>query len=137
MNNTKLQKEIEVLTKKHQKIGCLLRNKEDEFTRLVSLPNLKKSVGKCFKYRNSYGGDSKKWYLYTKIVSIDEKTMTFTCVEFQRTSMDMVEIKYAYKYNWGGENAFKKYGNYIPIPDSEYNRAKKTLLKFVQDKLSQ
>lgn len=30
-------------------------------------PKLPEMVGKCYKYRNSYGGDSSDWWLYKKI----------------------------------------------------------------------
>lgn len=102
----------------------------------VSIPKLKKSVGKCFKYLNSYGGDRPKWFFYTKIIGIDEKTMTFKTVEFQRTSMDIIEIKFDQKYNFNGENYFNNSG-YIEIKKSEYERARKAMSKMVDRLLNQ
>lgn len=132
----KLENEIELLKQKANRASVALRDKEEEYTKLLVLPSLRKMVGKCFKYINSYGGDiQKKWNLYIKIVSIDEKNISFTCVEFQRTSLEIVEVRLSKKYNWGGKNHFKD-SNYIPIKNSEYNRAKKSLLKFITNKLS-
>mgnify|MGYP001611764821 CR=1 FL=1 len=79
-----------------------------EYKKLVeiSIPQLKESVGRCFKYRNSYGSNSKSWWLYLKILSVDEKIMSFKTIEFQQTSMDFIEIKFDQKYNFNGKNYF-------------------------------
>ncbi len=100
----------------------------------VLLPKLRKTVGKCFRYINSYGGHLTKWPLYVKVLSIDEKRMTFKVIEFQRTSMEIVEVKLDTEYNYN-ENHFDN-RNYIEISATEYNRAKRALLKFITAKLS-
>ena len=122
----KLQKLIE----QRNKLDIEISNLEYKRIIEVSVPLLKKSIGKCFKYRNSYGGDRPQWYLYTKIVGVDEKNMSFNCVSFQKTSMDIVEIKFDQKFNFRGENYFND-RSYIEIKASEYNRAKNSIQKLV------
>ncbi len=66
----------------------------------------KKFEGKCFKTPNSYGGDSEKWFLYSKIVSITKEDVydtrgngiTAHCkmVRFQSMPNGMIEIKSDY-----------------------------------------
>lgn len=131
MKETKLKK----LKEKAEKARVAYQNEQEKYDNKIALPNLRKMVGKCFKYHNSYGGNLPRWFLYSKVISIDEKTLTFTCIEFQRTSLERVEVELTRKYNYRGENFFDG-TNYIKISSSEYNRAKRSLLKFMQDKLS-
>lgn len=120
-------KDIEKLKEEKDKIQRAINDIEYKRMVEVSLPELKRSVGRCFKYRNSYGGTYDRWYLYLKIVGIDEKDMSFKTVEFQNTSMEIVEIRYDRKFNFDGKFYFDG-GNYIEIKPSEFERAKKALL---------
>lgn len=131
----KIEKDLKVLEDKARKAQLRFINKKNDYEAKVALPSLRKTVGKCFKYLNGYGGDKAKWYLYLKVISIDEKNLNYKCVEFQRTSLEIVEVKLGTKYNWRGNNYFNG-SNYIEISNAEYNRAKKSLLKFMTDKLS-
>lgn len=111
-----------------------------EYKELVekSVPLLRKSVGKCFKYLNSYGGDSKLWPLYIKIVEINDKDMTFETLEFQKTSKNQIEIRFENRSNFDGKNYFDDVwgsGSYIKITNAEFNRARKSLLKKVKELL--
>jgi len=133
-NKTKLEKELEVLLQKKNKAYISYSNKEDEYNALIALPSLRKSIGKCFKFINSYGSSYPKWNLYLKVISIDEKTLSFKCIQFQKTSMDKIEVGLESKFNWRGESYFND-SNYIEITNAEYNRAKKSLLKFISEKL--
>lgn len=132
MKQKDILKELEV---KANKARWAFQNKQDEYNNKIALPSLRKMVGKCFKYHNSYGGDLPRWFLYSKVISIDEKTLTFTCISFQRTSLERVEIELTKKFNFNGKNYFDG-SNYIPVSTAEYNRAKNSLLKFMKDKLS-
>jgi len=131
------KKEIEKLKtledrarKLHWKITALKEREVNE----NALPELRKMIGKCFKYLNSYGSSLPQWWLYTKIISIDEKNLSFICVQFQRTSLEKVEIELRRSFNWGGKHHFDG-NNYIEIPASEYNRAKKQMKNFLIEKL--
>jgi len=130
----KEEKEIEELRLKANIASNKLRDKIDAYNNEIAVPALRKAVGKCFKYINSYGGSYERWPLYLKIIDLDEKNLQFKTLEFQRTSLEIVEIKLDKKYNFGGKNYFSD-SNYIEIPLSEYKRAAKTLLKFVNEKL--
>lgn len=127
----KIEQEIQELEIRANKARLKLQEKKEKYENTVALPSLRKSVGKCFKYINSYGNPYPKWPLYLQIVAINEKDLHFECVEFQKTSMNIIEIKLDKKFNWNGESYFGKNNGYVEISRSEYNRAKKSLLKTV------
>ena len=78
----------------------------------------RKLVGKCFKYLNSYGGDSAKWWLYVRVT---RGGVSATCIEFQRTSMDIFEMR---ANHW-----FSKNDGHIEIPRVEYDAALRVYLR--------
>lgn len=49
-------------------------------------------VGKCFRYHNSYGGGYEKWWLYARVIGVDEwgQPLLF---KFQTTSSDEIQIE--------------------------------------------
>jgi len=120
--------QIKKLIEQEREIVIKRKNLEYKEKIEINLPILKKSVGKCFKYHNSYGGDSPRWWLYYKIISIDEKNMVFTGVEFEKTSMDKVEINYDKKFNFDGKFYFDG-TNYVEITPKEYRIEAKKMLK--------
>ena len=122
------KKEIEKLKKEERIIARKRIDLEYKEKIEVNVPILKKSVGRCFKYHNSYGGNYPSWWLYYKIISINEKDMTFTGVEFQKTSKDVVEIKYNKKFSFDGEFYFEGM-NWIEITPKEYRKEAKKMLK--------
>lgn len=98
------------------------------------LPELRKLVGQCYKYRNSYGGGLSRWWLYGKVLSVNEKTCEVHTIEFQHTSMERIEIELDKKTTYRGRH-FMKDGSYMPATNAEYNKAKKSLKRFVIEKL--
>lgn len=100
------------------------------------LPLLRKMKGQCFKYHNSYGGDLDRWWLYCKVESVDEENYNLNVVEFQKTSMDIAEVRWTKKFSYNGEIFFGENSGYYKISSSEYNRAKKQMLTFIQKTLS-
>jgi hypothetical protein len=123
---------MEKLTELIEKRDKLQRKISDiEYKNLieVSLPKLKKAIGKCYKYNNSYGcGDNcRAWPLYIQIVSIDESNMQFKTIEFQYTTFGHVEVKTENKFNFNGKNYFNGKG-YIEITNKEFNQAKKRFI---------
>lgn len=82
----------------------------------------KKLLGKCFKYRNSYGcAIHGKWWLYIKIVKISGRTVY--AFEFQNTSNSTVEFRTNYPHY---SNAFLG-KDYIPISNAEFEKALRSL----------
>jgi len=128
------KKKLEQLKDKERTINRRIQDLEYKEMVEDSLPALRKVVGKVYKYHNSYGGDHERWWLYVKVLSVNEKDMSFMCVEFQRTSMARIEIVYEAEYNWRGGHKFDSM-DYIEITQAEYNRAKKAAKKFIIEKL--
>lgn len=128
-------KELEKLRQKAAEASIALYRAEDELKNKEVLPLLKKMLGKCFKYHNSYGGDYERWWLYAKVVAIDEKKYNITVVEFQRTSMEKIEVQLNKKTVFNGRLFFGEDSGYYPITRSEYNSAAKNLKKFIIEKL--
>ena len=131
-----MKNNLEQLKGKRDKLVRQINDIEYKKLVEVSVPKLKKMVGQCFKYHNSYGVNHDRWWLYCKVKEVNEKTMEFTTVEFQRTSMEAIEVKLDRKFNFNGENFFDRMGGYIAITNSEYNRAKKSLKKFILNNLA-
>ena len=51
-------------------------------------------VGKCFKYSNSYGGGSERWWLYSEILGVDGnyfKTLAFQECEYGTITIETKE----------------------------------------------
>ena len=55
-------------------------------------PKMKRMIGKCFKYRNSYGSGSKDWWLYSKIIDYKPQDQVLVVCSYQRTSDGRIEI---------------------------------------------
>lgn len=106
----------------------LMEIEEEQRDRLVR-PALRKSVGKCFVYQNSYGS-GEKWPLYAKVVSFDEKDMTYETVEFQQTSRNHIEIEHHRRYNFQGVSWYFQNG-WTEISASIYNREKRKCLRTI------
>src|SRR5579859_6870379 len=127
MKQPSKQTRPEKIARLEAKVGRLSRqltNLREEENDEVHRPILRKSVGKCFKYLNSYGGyggDHEKWWLYARVVSFDEKNLTYKTVQFQHTSMQRVEIEYERCFNWQAGSYFDN--SWIEITRIEYNEA--------------
>ena len=102
----------------------------------VNVPILKRSIGRCFKYHNSYGNERKRWWLYCKIVGINEKNMEFTVVAFEKTSLGNMTIDFERKYNFNGEFYFNT-SHHTEITPREYRREANKMLKFTTGLLKQ
>ena len=128
--NAEREAEIEVLNKKIGRLQNQRQRLVDAETKETSLPELRKTVGKCFRFTNSYG-QGEDWPLYARVISLNEAEMSFQTVQFQHTSRKIVEIEYEKRYNWRGQDHFAR-DSWTEIPLSEYNEAKRKALKFVQ-----
>jgi len=113
---------------------------EDEIRDEEFRPVLRKLVGKTFVYQNAGGGSiDGRWPLYAKIIGFDEKKMSFTAVQFQKwcTSYSKhLEIEIERVYNFNGKSHFGVDSNWELIPESEYNKARSEMFRFIQNSFS-
>ena len=69
----KRQERINILDKQLKELKkeeCPLIDKRNKLQEQIDTKNNIPLIGKCFKFRNSYGGGG-KWWLYTKVISCD------------------------------------------------------------------
>lgn len=92
----------------------------------------KEFVGKCFKYRNSYGSDSKPWWLYIKIIDVDSVNFyngeepCFRTIQIQMPRSGHIEIDTR-------ERGYVRAGEYVPIKNTEFNRNARKILEAAHD----
>lgn len=55
-------------------------------------PHMQAMVGKCFKYRNSYGKSEQDWWLYVKVTGYRPKNRSLVMSHYQKTSQGHIEI---------------------------------------------
>lgn len=79
-------------------------------------------LGKCFKYRNSYGSGSKGWWLYKKVISVNGNELK----AFQFESMADGRLQCCSDFSYGVEG-------YTEIPRAEYDKAWEKFLQGIAD----
>lgn len=130
MNNLKeLEKQrVEIMNKMSE----IQDSREAELIPLYT----KKFVGKCYKYKNSYGRDSKSWWLYAKITKVnsvnfrnDEEPM-FDTIQIQKTSNNEISIE---AKNYG----YIREPDWIEITEKEFNTASRNIMKKANELLEQ
>lgn len=89
----------------------------------VQIPEMRKHVGKCFKYRNSYGG-SDQWWTYVRVNSVTDDGR-FHCVLAGRPPYPGIHIEYL-DISQQADGALGQ--AYLPIRESEYRRAVRALV---------
>jgi len=79
--------ELEELTKERARIADRIweLNRRDNRLRNVE------AIGKCYRYKNSYGGNG-SWWLYIKVTGIDDEGNLLT-LNFQTDAFGGIEIK--------------------------------------------
>jgi hypothetical protein len=125
--------EIAKLQQRADKLACRLRYLQEREHNEVAAPELRKSVGRCFKFLNSYGGDSEKWWFYVRIISFNDRDMTYGTVQFQSTSAHHIEVEYEKQYNWQGQSRFGEGRGWVPISVAEYNRANRAVQRHLKE----
>jgi hypothetical protein len=117
------------------------KNKEQEKIAKILIPKFKKElVGKCYKYKNSYGSSSneKPWYYYVKITDISDVNFyndsdsepSLECFSFELTSdnrfsIEMKAHKYRLDENYKEitlKEFYEAYFNCIKIVETEMYR---------------
>ena len=124
------QEQIDKLNEQIRELRFRVTDMERAEADEVSRPLLRKSIGKCFIYSNSYG-TGERWPLYAKIVSFDERNINFITIQFQHTSANRVEIEYEVAHNWEGKSHFREGSGWTEISAAEYNRARRSAMKFI------
>jgi hypothetical protein len=132
---SKRQAEIQRLTLKGQRLlgraQALLEREKDE----VARPAFAALVGKCFKFRNSYGS-GEKWWLYVRILRLHKDSLTYDTVQFQNTSRSNIEIEYRQQWNFQQGNHFSVQNGWEEITFEEYDLERKQLLRRVKELLT-
>ena len=104
--------------KKEVEVGCKAREKLEKIEAKEEHERNKKDIGKCFKYRNTYGGDN-GWWLYAMITGVKGRYKQY--LTFETTSLDIIEIKTK-------ESAYSHLEQ-RKITKAEFRKAWKRLLK--------
>ena len=95
-SSQELQDEIAHTELQIASLGGRRRHLEATFHQQEIEPTLKKLIGKCFKYRNSYSSDS-KWWLYSKIVGYKRPDLilhTFQIIPTEGIEFETKKIAY-------------------------------------------
>lgn len=83
-------------------------------------------VGKCFKYSNSGGGSDKRWWLYLKILRVDDGNLR--AFKFQQYANDSEHIEIEpNEFIYHGRSLTSD-GGYTEIKPAEYEREWASLL---------
>jgi len=86
----------------------------------------KNLIGKCFKYKNfySYPNDDEYWWLYAKILSLDEYG-SMSGIAFQTDINSKIEIE--------KRTFFSDFSGYTEIPNKEFYNAWDKLVISIDD----
>lgn len=97
--------------------------------KLEGLPQLKKLIGHCYKYRSSYSCPEKQsdyWWLYIQVLKIE--SADFCCVNtFQKSSDGHI------RFEFNKINPLSLIIDRSEIPLTVYNQEKKKLIKFIKE----
>jgi hypothetical protein len=116
---------VDNLKKLAQQYSIELSKIRDKINSIEDVPKAQALVGKCFKYPNSFGCNS-KWWIYIRVLSAEDTEVTTD--EFEENSNGQIE------FNYNCERYYNTYcGNssYIPISKEEYLKAREALVKKV------
>ena len=119
-----LNQTIEKLTAQSRLLRERIEKARDEISRRFEQPVMRKNIGKCYKYRNSYGGDGSNWWLYRRIFDVVDGRYWTIAVEADYDGEIMIRESRWNKSTAPGE---------IEIDEGEYLRAVKKIL----DRLNQ
>src|SRR5690349_7211800 len=97
--NQDMNEEIQKLIEQEREIRKRRREIEDKYRQEELRPILQKQIGKCFKYKNSYGSSTDPWWLYERIISLKEDG-DFYCEKFQVDCYGKIELSYVDELNY-------------------------------------
>ena len=119
-----LKQTIDKLTAQVRVLNGRINETRDEISRRFEQPVMRKNIGKCYKYRNSYGGDGFNWWRYRRIFDVVDGRYWTIAVEADYDGEIMIRESRWNKSTAPGE---------IEIDEGEYLRAVKKIL----DRLNQ
>lgn len=95
----------------------------DQHHATVEVPRRRKAIGKCFKYRNSYG-PGQDWWMYQKVVGVDAEGF-YEVLQIQRDCRGHVSCQVA--------SCHDILNSSVPITLVEFNSEARPLLKFLNE----
>ncbi len=87
------------------------------------LKNGKELIGKCLRYRNSYGS-GESWWLYSQVLGLADDGF-FRVVQFEIDSNGWPSSRIEMRFSLGS--------SYIPITFEEYSEARERFIQSVND----
>lgn len=126
-----MNEEIKKLIEQEQKIRNLRMKAQAKYRQEELRPLLQSQVGKCFKYRNSYGTNNDSWWLYEKVISLTDDG-DFYCEKFQTDCFGEISINYMNEVNYDRSHFENRDWKKISI--DEYNKAKLLVIKTLREK---
>lgn len=101
----------------------------------VDRPILKKMVGKCYKFRNSYGSMSEGWWLYTCLtdyLECEDGSDVFLGEQYQVTENGEAEAKTRVEIPYGSD--WDMSSSYEEISKEEFEKGKDATLRELNNK---
>ena len=125
----KLTKEIEEQEKIRNVESAKLQDLIDKKEKIDLIPFAKTYLGKCFKFHNSIGTSSPRWWLYLKVVKV--KGVKIHYITFEKTSYGKIEFDTnETTLIWNDLSVFDS--NYIEITKEEFELARQLLLRQIK-----
>lgn len=112
------------INKQIQKIDKLLSplyKQRDDINEEISFENNQKMIGKCFKFRNSYGSGG-DWWFYIQVLGINSEGY-LVCISAEHCSDNKIQIEQSIRYS----SSFSK--EYLPITEEEFEKAFEKILE--------
>jgi len=119
MTKKELSQKIKKQLVVYKEAGNKLNELRELEIEMITMPTLKKNIGKCFKFKNSYGG-SDSWWLYIKIIGLNG--ICYVTENFE------IDINNAISINTKIRPDFIS-REYMSIPDEEYEKERNNILK--------
>ena len=117
-----LNKKIQEVSKRDEPFIA----KRNELQSEIDTEANQKLLGKCFKFRNSYGS-GEEWWLYTKIVEVDNWSVTVITV--QDCNEGRIEIK---RENHSASHYQKDVGSQLQITQEEFDKNFEEILEKIK-----
>lgn len=119
------KKQVEAAQKTAQKALSESHKLSELYHDQEVVPLMRKRVGECFRYRNTYGS-GEPWWMYIKIIGILDGR--FCIFSVQLTSTNRVEIS-TDDYFGGGDGTIAS--GYEPISARDFDGGTKPILQMV------